>query len=60
MPEYFPALRVHRSTRAKVLLALGAVAALSACQRAAEAPQPEVRPVRTTTIGKGESAGVVA
>jgi RND family efflux transporter MFP subunit len=60
MPENLPALRAHRLSRAKVLLALGAFAALSACQRAAEAPQPEVRPVRTTTIGQGASSGMVA
>ena len=57
MPEHFPALRVQRVTRAKILLALGAFAALAACQRAAEAPPPEMRPVRATTIGKGESGG---
>lgn len=60
MPEHLPALRLQRMTRAKILLALGAFAALAACQRAVEAPPPEVRPVRTTTIGKGENAGVVA
>ena len=60
MPENFPALQVHRLSRAKVLLAMGAFAALSACQRATEAPPPEVRPVRATTIGQGASAGVVA
>ena len=36
MPENVPALRAHRPSRAKVLLVLGAFAALSACQRAAE------------------------
>jgi RND family efflux transporter MFP subunit len=60
MPENFPALRMPRLACARVFVALGALAALSACQRAAEAPQPEVRPVRTTTIGTGENAGVVA
>jgi RND family efflux transporter MFP subunit len=62
MPENFPAHRVHRLPRAKVLLALAAFAALSlsACQPAAEAPPPEVRPVRTITIGQGASAGMVA
>jgi len=32
------------------LLAFAALALLSACQRAAEAPEPEVRPVRVMTI----------
>jgi RND family efflux transporter MFP subunit len=44
----------------RAALALCALTFLSACQRAAEAPPPEVRPVRTTTIGQGASAGVVA
>jgi RND family efflux transporter MFP subunit len=60
MPQNFSAFGMPRLACARVFVALGALAALSACQRAAEAPPPEVRPVRTTTIGKGESAGVVA
>ena len=44
----------------RAALALCALTFLSACQRAAEAPPPEVRPVRTTTIGQGASAGMVA
>ena len=44
----------------RAALALCALTFLSACQRAAEAPPPEVRPVRTTTIGQGASAGVIA
>jgi len=38
------------SPRATALLALATLALLSACNRAAEAPQPEVRPVRAITI----------
>ena len=44
----------------RAALALCALTFLSACQRAAEAPPPELRPVRTTTIGAGANAGVVA
>jgi len=44
----------------RAALALCALTFLSACQRAAEAPPPEVRPVRTTTIGADARAGVVA
>jgi RND family efflux transporter MFP subunit len=44
----------------KALLALVAFATLSACQRAQEAPPPDVRPVRTMTIGVGENAGTLA
>jgi RND family efflux transporter MFP subunit len=41
-------------------LALGALALLSACQRTAEAPPPEIRPVRAITIEKRDSSGTVA
>ena len=48
-----PAARPTRPPqRATALLALATLALLSACNRAAEAPQPEVRPVRVITIEK--------
>ena len=48
-----PAARPTRHPqRATALLALATLALLSACNRAAEAPQPEVRPVRAITIEK--------
>jgi len=46
-----PAARPTRPPRrAAALLALAALALLSACNRVAESPQPEVRPVRAVTI----------
>jgi RND family efflux transporter MFP subunit len=53
----------HRSAtlpRSATGLALCALALLSACQRAAEAPAPEIRPVRAITIEKRDSSGTVA
>jgi len=53
--------RVHRLLpRATALAAVVALASLPACRRAAEAPVPEVRPVRVVTIEKREASGVVA
>ncbi len=49
------ALRAH-----KALLGLAVLALLSACQRAQEAPPPDVRPVRTLKIGAAENAGTLA
>jgi RND family efflux transporter MFP subunit len=60
MPEYFPDLRVRRVSCAKILLALAAFASLAACQRTVEAPAPEVRPVRTQTVGKVDAGGTVS
>jgi RND family efflux transporter MFP subunit len=40
--------------------ALRLVLALTSCQRAAEAPAPEVRPVRTITVGKVDAGGTVS
>jgi len=37
-----------------------ALASLPACRRAAQAPVPEVRPVRVVTIEKREASGVIA
>ncbi len=41
-------------------LPLAMLALLSGCQRAAEAPAPEIRPVRAMTIEKRDSSGIVA
>jgi len=41
-------------------LPLAMLALLSACQRTAEAPAPEIRPVRAITIEKRDSSGSVA
>jgi RND family efflux transporter MFP subunit len=46
--------------RARLLAVAALVAAIAACQRAAETPSPEVRPVRTTTVGKVDAGGIVA
>jgi len=51
--------RMGSSRRGIVLLALSTLALLSACDRGTEAPEPEVRPVRATTIQKSSSGGVV-
>ena len=50
----------RRSQRATALLALATLALLSACNRAAEAPQPEVRPVRVITIEKRAGGDSIA
>jgi RND family efflux transporter MFP subunit len=47
-------------TRSTAGLALCALAVLSACQRSAEAPAAEIRPVRAMTIEKRDSSGMVA
>lgn len=46
--------------RAWHLLTAAVLVALAGCQRAPEAPAPEIRPVRTITIGKSDLAGTVA
>jgi len=46
--------------RATALLALAALALLSACNRAVEAPPPEIRPVRAITIEKRAGGETVA
>ena len=46
--------------RTTALVALSTIALLSACQRAAEAPVPEVRPVRAVTIEKRSTTDTVA
>lgn len=46
--------------RAAALVALAALALLSACNRAAEAPQPEVRPVRVIKIEQREGGNSIA
>jgi RND family efflux transporter MFP subunit len=48
------------SPRATVLLTLAVLALLSACNRAAEVPQPEVRPVRAITIEKRAGGDSIA
>jgi RND family efflux transporter MFP subunit len=48
-----------RSASAPLLL-LSVVALLSACQRAAEEPKPEIRPVRAITVQPSNNAGIVA
>lgn len=47
------------SLRLAVLPALAGLLLLGGCQRAAEAPAPEVRPVRTQTVGKVDGGGAV-
>jgi RND family efflux transporter MFP subunit len=48
-----------RGARAAIL-ALSAVTLLAACQRAPEAPAPEIRPVRAITIGERQGGDTVA
>jgi len=55
----FAAKRIAYLPRASALLALGCLALLSACQRAVEAPAPEIRPVRVTTIESRATGGMV-
>jgi RND family efflux transporter MFP subunit len=50
----------HLRRRASALLACAALALLSACNRAAEAPEPEVRPVRAITIEQRTSGDSIA
>ena len=47
-------------SRSTAGLALCVLALLSACQRTAEAPAPEIRPVRAMTIDKRATSGTVA
>ena len=49
----------ERGARAAIL-ALSAVTLLAACQRAQEAPAPEIRPVRAITIGERQGGDTVA
>jgi RND family efflux transporter MFP subunit len=42
------------------ILALAALALLSACQRAAETPAPEIRPVRVTTIANRATSSSIS
>ena len=56
----FAAKRIGDMPRATALLAVATLALLSACQRAAEAPAPEIRPVRVTTIENRATSGSVA
>jgi RND family efflux transporter MFP subunit len=44
----------------RLLAALALLTLLSACQRTAEAPAPEIRPVRAITIDKRTTSGTVA
>jgi len=53
------AQRIAFLPRASALLACGCLVLLSACQRAIEAPAPEIRPVRATTIESRATGGVV-
>ena len=56
-----PAVRPSRHSQgATALLALTTIALLSACNRAVEAPQPEVRPVRVIKIEKREGGDSIA
>jgi len=52
--------RIAPPHRPRLLLALCCLALLSACQRAAQAPTPEIRPVRVTTIESRTVGGIVA
>jgi len=55
-------VRAHRRPvpAAVAVLAAAAVALLSSCQRAAEPPAPEIRPVRAITIDKRNSGDSIA
>ena len=52
--------RTGPMARIPLWLALAALALLAACQRTAEAPAPEIRPVRVTTIESRATGGTVA
>ena len=60
MSANFATQRMGHLPRTTALVALSTIALLSACQRAAEAPVPEVRPVRAVTIEKRSTADTVA
>ncbi len=51
--------RIGDSRRAAALVAIVALASLSACKRGEETIAPEVRPVRVLTIAKGATGDVV-
>ncbi|MFN7725594.1 MAG: efflux RND transporter periplasmic adaptor subunit [Rubrivivax sp.] len=51
--------QAHRMSGAPGWIVLCLVAALGGCQRAAEAPAPEIRPVRAVTIEKRDVGGAV-
>lgn len=53
-------LQFTQRPRTHIGIAVALLALLSACQRGAEAPAPEIRPVRATTIGKVDSGGSVS
>jgi RND family efflux transporter MFP subunit len=55
-----PQKQARRRSAPAALFALSMVLWLSGCQRAAEEPQPEIRPVRAITIESRSNAGVVA
>ena len=50
----------NHSRRASALVALAVLSLLSACNRAVEAPPPEIRPVRAITIEKRAAGETVA
>jgi RND family efflux transporter MFP subunit len=52
--------RFAARARSPAWLALGAMALLTACQRSAQEPAPEIRPVRAIAIEKRDSNGTVA
>jgi RND family efflux transporter MFP subunit len=52
--------RPRRARAAAAVLALASVATLTACQRAQEAPAPEIRPVRAITVGERSGGDAVA
>ena len=51
--------RPRRARAAAAVLALASVATLAACQRAPEAPAPEIRPVRAITVGERSGGDTV-
>lgn len=51
--------RSRRARAAVAVLVLAAVALLPACQRAQEAPAPEIRPVRAITVGERSGGDTV-
>ncbi|MCC6197203.1 MAG: efflux RND transporter periplasmic adaptor subunit [Burkholderiales bacterium] len=55
-PAYF---RTSSPRNRSVVIALAALLGMTGCQRAEEAPPPEVRPVRTMTVTKAAAGDVV-
>ena len=53
-------IRFAARARSPAWLALGAMVVLSGCQRGAQEPVPEIRPVRAVTIEKRDSNGTPA